>query len=106
MSQLAVHRPLDERHLDDDLRPHPVRAHAWETCGPRERCRRNFQPIELLAELAEQLRIEAGAHLARVNEVVAVWLVVADQKRAEANASPLRVSEPANDQLLRRLALH
>ena len=34
MAQLAVHRPLDERDLHDDLRAHPVRAQARQPDAP------------------------------------------------------------------------
>src|SRR4029453_18635873 len=55
-------------------------------------------------KIQEELRIESGADLAGEDEVV--LLVVTDEERAEADAAALRVREPADDELLRRLAFH
>ena len=71
VAQLAVHRPLDERHLHDDLRPHPVRAHARQPVGLRERRRRDLERVEPRAQVEQELGVEAGADLAGEDEVVA-----------------------------------
>src|SRR5690242_8084764 len=99
-----MHGPLDERHLYHDLRLHPVRAHPRQASRLREWRRRDLQRIELRAQLTQKLRVEAGADFTGEDEVVA--LVVADEQRAESDASALRVGEAADDELLRRLALH
>src|SRR5688500_9136409 len=96
-------RPLDEGNLDDDLRPHPVRANPGQPDRFRERCRGNLQRVEALAEVEQKPGIEARADLARKDEVVIV--VVADEQGAEALASALWIGKAADDELLRRLAL-
>ena len=60
--------------------------------------------IEARAQVEQQLRVEAGADLAGKHEVLA--FVVADEQRAEADARALRIGKAADDELLRRLALH
>ena len=104
MAQLAVHRPLDERDLHDDLGPHPVRAQARQPDGLGERRLRDLERVQPRAQIEQQLRVEAGADLAGEDEVVP--LEVADEQRAQADARALRIGEPADHELLRRLALH
>ena len=70
----------------------------------RERRLRDLERVEPRAQVEQQLRVEAGADLAGEDEVVAVE--VADEQRAEADAAALRIGEAADDELLRRLALH
>src|SRR5437763_972676 len=41
-----------------------------------------------------------GAHLARVDQALAIVAVVANQQRPQADAGPLRVGEAADDKLL------
>ena len=65
MAKLAVHRPLDEGDLHDDLGPHPVRAHARQADGFGERRLRDLERVQPRAEVEQQLRVEAGADLAR-----------------------------------------
>ena len=100
MPQLAVHRPLGERDLHDDLRPHPVRAQARQAVGLRERRRRDFELVEPRAQLEQQLGVEARADLAGEHEISPVE--VADEQRAEADAAALRIGEAADDEFLRR----
>ena len=50
------------------------------------------------------LRIETRADLAGEDEVVAIE--IADEQRAQADAAALRIGESADDEFLRRLALH
>src|SRR5439155_5580075 len=104
MPQLAVHGPLDEGDLHDDLRARPMRAQAGQPLRARERRRRDLDPIEPRAQIEQQLRVEAGADLAGEHEIV--LLEIPDEQRAEADASALRIGEAADDELLRRLAFH
>src|SRR5206468_11272638 len=46
MAELAVHRPLDEGDLHDDLGAHPVRAHARQPDGLGERPVPDLDPIQ------------------------------------------------------------
>ena len=103
MPQLVVAGPLDERHLHDDRRPHPVRAQLRQALRDRERRLRDLDRIETLAQIEQQLGVEAGADLSGEHEVVA--FVVADQQRAEADARALRIGEAADHQLLRALRI-
>src|SRR5437879_13624126 len=96
--------PLDERDLHYDLGPHPMGADARQAGRFCEGAARNLESVEALAEVEEQLGVEARADLPRENEIVA--LEVAKQDRAEAPAHALRIGEAADDQLLRGLALH
>ena len=104
MAQLAVHGPLDECDLHDDLGPHPVRAQARQSRGLRERRLRDLESVEPGTQVEQQLGVEAGADLAGKDEVVAVE--VADKQRAETDAAALRIGEAADNKLLRGLALH
>src|SRR5688572_28732442 len=104
VAKLAVHGPLDEPALHDDLGLDPVRAHARESYGFGERRRFHLEAVPLLPEVEQHARVAAGADLTGEDEVVT--LVVADEQRAEADAGPLRVGEPAHHELLRGLAFH
>src|SRR3954465_4465760 len=104
MPQLVVHRPFDERHLDDDLRADPVGAEARYPRGFRERRLRDLERIQARAKVEQQPGIEAGADLAGKHEVVA--LDVPDEQRTEADTSALRIGEAADRQLLGGFALH
>ena len=106
MAKLAVHRPFDEGDLHDDLGPHPVRAQARQPDGLGERRLRDLERIEPRAQVQQQLRVEARADLPGEDEVGRPSLEVADQQRAQADAGSLRIGEPADHELLRRLALH
>src|SRR5215471_3692495 len=103
MSQLAVHRPLDERDLHDDLGLYPVRA-PRQSLGSGERRRRHLDAIEARSQIAQQLRVESRTDFAGEGEIVTVE--VPDQQRAEADAGALWIGEAADDQLLGGLALH
>src|SRR5436190_7635669 len=103
MTEFAVRGPLDERDLDDELGTHPVGA-PGQSGAFRERRLRDLDAIEPCAELAQEPRVESGADLAGKHDIVAGE--VANQQRAETDAAALRVGEPADDQLLRRLAFH
>src|SRR5580700_8034652 len=104
MPQLAVHRPLDEADLYDQLRTYPVRAQARQPLRLREGRCRQLDRVESRAEIEEQLRVEAGADLSREDEVVAV--VVADEQCTETGARALGIGEAADHELPRELALH
>src|SRR5438132_11998317 len=106
MAKLPVHRPLDESDLHDDLGTHPMRAFARQADRSGERRLRDLERIQPRAEVQQQLRIEARADLAREDKVDAALFEVADEQRAKADASALRSGEPADQELLRRLALH
>ena len=71
MPELAVHRPLDERDLHDDLGADPVRAQARQPDALGERRLRDLERIQPRAEVQQQLRVEAGADLPGEDEVVA-----------------------------------
>src|SRR6185369_16163683 len=101
--QLAVHRPFDETGLYDDLGTHPV-AVSRQALAFRERRLLDRERVETLAQVEEELRIEARADLAGEEEVGAV--VVADQESAKTDARALRIGEAADDELLRGLDLH
>src|SRR4051794_9367560 len=62
------------------------------------------QAIEAHPQLAQQLFVEARAHLSREHEVVA--FVVPDEQRAEADPLAPRIGEAAHDELLAGLAFH
>src|SRR5262249_55565398 len=119
MAQLAVHRPLDERHLHDDLRPHPVGADAGQARAAGERRRRNLERVEPRAQIAQQFRVEAGADPSGEHEILTIARrlalrtprvsrrgEIADEQRAEADARTLRIGEAANDELLAGFDLH
>src|SRR5262245_10045103 len=76
--QLIMPRPLQKRDLNDDLRPYPVRAHAWQAFAFRERRVGDLERVETFAELEQEFRVEAGSDFARENEVII--LEVADQQ--------------------------
>src|SRR5687767_10925397 len=101
--QLVVLRPFDERHLHDDLGPHPMRAQARQADGLRERRLCHFECVETPPQIEQELGVETGADLAREHEVVAI--VVTDQQGAQADAGALRIGESADHQLLRALDL-
>src|SRR5579872_1780213 len=96
-TELSPARPLDELELCHDLR-------LDEVCRPGRRARGvralvGGQRLEHLVELFERGVGEAGAHLARVDELAAV--VVADEKRSRVPAALALALEPAaHDQLL------
>src|SRR6185369_1780579 len=80
MAQLVVAGPLEESDLHNDLRSHPVRAYAWQTFPLRERRARNLERVQAIAQLEQQLRVEACSDFAREHEVIV--LEVADQQCA------------------------
>src|SRR5687767_4637050 len=104
MPELAVHGPLDETDLHDDGRSDPVGAETGKALGLRERRLRDFERVEPRAQVEQQLCVETGADLAGKDEVLS--FVIADEQGAEADARALRIGEPADYELLRRLAFH
>src|SRR2546422_301340 len=100
MAQLAVHRPLDEGDLDDDLGPRPVRAQARQPFRSGEGRLWDLEAIQPRAQIEQELCVEAGADLAGEHEVVTVE--VPDEQRAEADPRALRIGEAADHELLRR----
>src|SRR6185369_17197957 len=99
MAQFAVHRPFDEAHLDHDLQPRPVCAQTRQPDRFGKRRLRYFEFIELSAKIEQHLRVEAGADLA--GEYKVAILVVADEKRAQSNALPLRICKATDKKILR-----
>ena len=96
VAQLLVDGPFDERDVDDDLRPHPVRTHARQPGGFRER--RLLQPdgVESRAQIRQECRVESRPDLAGEDEVVA--LVVADEQCAESDATGADGDQPSGVQ--------
>ena len=95
MTELAVLGPLNEAYLYDDLRTHPVGAHAWQADGFGRRRRLYFDLIELCAEVEQQLGIKAGTDLSRKDKDIA--FIVPDEQSAEADAFPLRIGEATDN---------
>ena len=60
--------------------------------------------VQPVAQIQQQLGVEPGADLAGEHEIVG--LEVADEQCAQADPAALRIGEPADDELLRRLAFH
>src|SRR5688572_16677027 len=104
MPQLAVYGPFRERDLHDDFGLDPMGSDLRQPYGLGERRGRLLDPIEPLTQVEEQGVVEAGSDLAGEDEVVR--FEIPDEQRAEADARALRIGEPADDQFLRRLALH
>ena len=104
MPELAVHGPLDERGLHDNLRTHPVCAELWQADGLREGRRRQFDGVEAPSQIQQEPGVETRADLAGIDEIAV--FVVPDQQGAEADARALRIGKSADDEFLRRLALH
>ena len=55
VAQLAVHGPLDERDLHDDLRPHPVRARRGRPVARVNGDCRDLDGVEAGAQIEQQL---------------------------------------------------
>src|SRR5437867_209000 len=104
MTQLAVHRPLNETHLHDDLGPYPVSAYAWQADGPGKRGLSNLDLIQLRTEIEQQTRIKASPNLACKYKIPVV--IIANQQRPEADSFSLRIREPTDNKLLSQLAFH
>src|SRR5215467_733508 len=103
MAQLAMHGPLDEPDLNDDLRTHPVSL-AGKAFRFRERRLVDGDGVEPLSQVEQELCVEARADLAGEDEVAI--MVIPDEKRAETHARALRIGESADDELLCGLDLH
>ena len=69
MAQFAVAGPLNESDLHDDFGIDPVGAQAREAGGAGERGLRDFERVEFLTELKQQIVVEAGADFSGVDEV-------------------------------------
>src|SRR5690242_8595384 len=104
MAKLAVAGPLEKGDLHDDLGTDPVRAQSRQSHGFGEWRLRDFDGIETLAQLQQQLRVETRSDLAGEDKIF--LLEIADEQGAETDASSLGIRETADDQLLRSLALH
>src|SRR5438128_6168687 len=100
MPELAVHGPLDEGDLHDNLGTHPMRAQARQSFASGERRLLDLETIEPRAQVEQQLRVEPGADLAGEDEIVLIE--VADEERAQTGARALRIGEAADYELLRR----
>src|SRR5262245_29382312 len=81
-----------------------MRPRSRQAAGLRERRRGDLEDVEAASQVQQELRVETGADLAGEDEVGSV--LVADEQSAKADARPLRVGEPSDNELLRRLALH
>src|SRR4051794_28284690 len=104
MPQAPVRGPLGEADLRDQLRLDPgCPAHAWDLVVARERARGPLAAAHLGAELVQHPPVEAGADLARIDQVAVA--VVAQQQCAELLARPARRGEPSDHELLAVLAL-
>src|SRR5688500_10474896 len=106
MTQLAVHGPLDEGGLHDDVRTHPMRAQPGQPLRFRKRRRRYLERIEAAPQVEQQLRVEAGPDLSSEHEIRSLpgasrRVEIADEKRTQSHASALRIGEASHDQLLR-----
>src|SRR5262249_20704724 len=104
MAQFAVYGPLDERDLHDDFGYYPMGSNARQPCGPCERRFRDLQPVESRTQIQQQLRIEAGADFAGEDEIVPIE--VSDEQCTQTHAGSLRIRVSANNEFLRRFALH
>src|SRR5437899_720522 len=104
MAKLAVPGPLDERHLHDDSGMDPVRPKPRQSGPLREWRLGDFNPVKPRAKVAQELRIESGTDLPGEDEIAV--REVADEQCAKTYPPTLRVGEPADDELLRRLAFH
>src|SRR5215468_3174801 len=70
VAQLAVRRPLDERDLNDDFRPNPVRAdarHAFSLCKRRVR---DFEFVETRAKIDQHSGVKTRADLSSKGKIV------------------------------------
>src|SRR5206468_6404125 len=97
-AQPAVVRPFGELHLADELRldPHDVAlAHLGHLRDLFERRTRSLQRPELVEQLLDLLAVEAGADVARVDELAAA--VIAEDEGAEARRAPSRSLREATD---------
>src|ERR1700743_3182183 len=72
MPQLFVNGPFDEREMHDDLRTHPMPAHARQAGCFGEWRRRYLERVETRPQLQEQLRVEAGADFPGEHEIVSI----------------------------------
>src|SRR5438309_7174538 len=99
-----MYGPFDEGDLDDDLRSHPVGAHPRQPLGSGEGRLVDFETVESRAKLREQSRVEARPDLAGEHEVAVIE--IADEERAQPDATALGIGEAADDEALRHLALH
>src|SRR6185436_6836970 len=98
MAQLPMHCPFDERHLDDNLGPHPMRAETREPFRSCKRRGRNLECVEPGTKLKQKFRVEAGADFSCEHEIVVVE--VANQQGTQADACALRIREAADHELL------
>src|SRR6201991_330380 len=104
MTQLTVYGPLYETNVHDDLRTHPMRAHARQAdCSCKGRFGK-FKLVQPRTQIEQQLRVETSADFARKDEIVA--FVLTDEQCAEPDALALRIGEPADDEVLRQFTLH
>src|SRR5262245_51484619 len=104
MAQLSVSGPFDKRYLHNDLGTNPMCAHSRQASALGKRRPGLFDLVEPTPQIEQELGIESGADLAGKEQVAS--FKVADEQRAEANASALRIGVAADHQLLRRLAFH
>src|SRR5918992_1792325 len=93
---------LGEGDFADQHRPQPL--HAFFARRILERGIRALVRSEFFRELAEHLVIEAGAHLARIDQLSRA-LVDAEQQRAEAVARTARRGVAGDDEVLAQPAL-
>src|SRR5687768_3199321 len=104
MPQLAVHGPLDECHLHDNFRTHPMRAQPRQTYCLRKRRRRYLDRIEPPSQIEQKLSVEAGSDPSREYKIAA--FVITDEQCAKTYSRALRIGKATNNQLLRCFAFH
>ena len=100
----AVLRPLGERHLGDQLRLDPVCRAPRAACSANGVVAASRAPSSCLLQVAQRLRVEAGADVAGVAQPARL-VVDAEQQRAEPGARALRVGVAADHELLALRAL-
>src|SRR6187431_2254307 len=103
MAHFAVRSPLEERDLDHDFGPNPVRF-PWQIGALREWAFRLLQGIQPRAKVQQEFGREAGADSPGEAEILP--FEVANEEGAEANARTSRRCEPTHHQFLRCLAFH
>src|SRR6266540_6393128 len=97
MAEPSIRGPLRKPNLADQTRLHPVHVLAREA-APRKQGPVLLEGGELSAQRGEELVVEPGSDLPRVDQVAP--LVVADQQRTEALPAALGIGVTANHELL------
>src|SRR5687767_14467673 len=104
MPKLAVYRPFHERDRNDDFGSYPVHVEPRQTDRFGEGRLGALESGKTLAEIEQELRVEASADLTGEDEVVS--LEVANEQSAEAEPTTSRIGEAADHELLGSFDLH